>query len=122
VTLFKYCRGSGSGSREERAKKERLLAARNCCTAVAELHALNIVHGDLASENIMILERLNQVKLIDFDMASEEGTTHSAGGNPDFISKEMTEKIAKGKKVKSDKSDDLYSLAICCFMLVGDND
>ena len=31
-----------------------MIVARNLCTAVAELHTLNIVHGDLASGNIII--------------------------------------------------------------------
>jgi tRNA A-37 threonylcarbamoyl transferase component Bud32 len=46
------------------------------------------VHGDVASENIMVKITKNsvQVKLIDFDMASDAGSSHSAGGNPDFIS------------------------------------
>jgi serine/threonine protein kinase len=85
VTLLKYC-SSGDDEEEERDEKERLLIARNCCAAVAELHALNIVHGDLASENIMITKNSAEVKLIDFDMASDAGSSHSAGGNPDFIS------------------------------------
>ena len=53
-------------------------------------------------------------------MSSIEGTSKSAGGNPDFISKEISEKIERGKKIKSSKENDLYSLAICCFMILGD--
>ena len=31
-----------------------MLVARNLCKAVAELHAINIIHGDLSSGNVII--------------------------------------------------------------------
>ena len=113
LTLYQYCSND-----DDLVKKYKV--ARNCCAAVAELHEINIVHGDLSSENILINGLTSEVKLIDFDMSSIEDTSIIAGGNPDFISEKLSEQIDKGKKIKSSKKNDLYSLAVCCYLLVGD--
>jgi|GWRWMinimDraft_5_1066013.scaffolds.fasta_scaffold49726_1 serine/threonine protein kinase len=52
-----------------------MLCAFTCARALAELHAVGIVHGDIASENILIDPHTLSAKLIDFDMASIEGTS-----------------------------------------------
>jgi len=44
-----------------------MLMARNLCRAVAELHTLNIIHGDLSSGNIIVDTKTSEVRLIDFD-------------------------------------------------------
>ena len=92
-----------------------------CCRAVAELHSMEVVHGDLNSENILIDDKLD-VKLIDFDNSSIEGSSVIAGGHPDFVTGEFLSKIENGKKIKSSFKNDLYSLALCCFLLLGDNE
>ena len=58
-------------------------------------------YGDIASENILIDPHTLSAKLIDFDMASIEGTSMQAGGNPDFINYEMKTAIKNNKKIKS---------------------
>lgn len=78
-----------------------MLCAFTCARALAELHAVGIVHGDIASENILIDPHTLSAKLIDFDMASIEGTSMQAGGNPDFINYEMKTAIKNNKKIKS---------------------
>lgn len=67
TTLFDYCDSSHH-------LNKRVLVARNLCAAIAELHAIDIVHGDLASENILINDATSEVKVIDFDLASVENT------------------------------------------------
>ena len=52
-----------------------MLCAFTCARALGELHAVGIVHGDIASENILIDPHTLSAKLIDFDMASIEGTS-----------------------------------------------
>ena len=37
--------------------------------AINHCHALDIVHGDIKSENIMITEGSNQVRLLDFGLS-----------------------------------------------------
>ena len=60
------------------------------------------------------------VKIIDFDIASMEGRQISAAGNPDFISHVMTTAIQKKYKVVAEFQTDLYALALCCFLVLGD--
>ena len=56
-------------------EKEAMLCAFTSARAFAELHAVGIVHGDISSENILIDPHTLSAKLIDFDMASIEGTS-----------------------------------------------
>lgn len=46
---------------------------------------MNVVHGDLASENILIHPYSYQIKIIDFDIARFEGDKITAAGNFDFV-------------------------------------
>ena len=54
-------------------KNDCVLVARNCAAAVAELHTLGIMHGDLSSENILIHPINMSVKLIDLGCAANVG-------------------------------------------------
>ena len=54
------------------------MIARNICTAVAEIHSMKMVHGDLSSENFMIHPENFDVKLIDFDCSKRFGEEHYA--------------------------------------------
>lgn len=80
-------------STNKRSKEHNLLIAMNMCKGVAELHSMNIVHGDLASENILVNAKTSEIKIIDFDLANAEGTKIFAAGNCDFVSDEMNEAI-----------------------------
>jgi serine/threonine protein kinase len=53
-------------------KQKNLLIARNLCRAVAELHQLKVIHGDIASENVLVNIENCEVKMIDFDLARYE--------------------------------------------------
>lgn len=50
--------------------KQVLLIARNSARAIAELHTLGIIHGDLTKENILVDLLTNDVKITDFDLAT----------------------------------------------------
>lgn len=112
-TLYKICENNLN-------KDDAILIARNCARAVAELHAIGVVHGDLASENIMIDPASKDVKLIDLDLASKEGSTAHAAGNLDFVPAFMFEAITDGTKIETNVMNDVYSLALCCYLLLGD--
>lgn len=45
------------------------LLAWNCARAVAELHTIGVIHGDIATKNILVNFNSMNVKLIDFDLA-----------------------------------------------------
>lgn len=96
--------------------------AYNYTKAVSELHSIDVVHGDLATENILVHPETLDVKLIDFDLASMAGTTVKAGGNPDFVTLPMQKAMAKGSKVEAEVETDLYALALCLYLLLGDRD
>ena len=55
--------------------------------AAAELHSIGVVHGDFATENILVDPNTMDVKLIDFDLASKVGSLIPASGNMDFVTK-----------------------------------
>jgi serine/threonine protein kinase len=88
--------------------------------ALDYIHKHGVVHRDLKPENIMVDDQDN-VKLIDFGIASKEGAKRLtyAGftqglGTPDYISPEQV----KGKR--GDARSDLYSLGIMLYeMLAG---
>jgi serine/threonine protein kinase len=101
---------------------QALLLARNCARGLAELHSLGLVHGDFASENILVDRATMEVKIIDFDISSMEGSQMQAGGNLDFISGPMTEAISKELRVTTEFQTDLYALALCCFLVLGDGE
>ena len=61
------------------------MVARNCAAAVAELHALGIMHGDLSSANILIHPIDMSVKIIDLGCAANVGDSVPSGGNTSFI-------------------------------------
>ncbi len=46
----------------------------------------------------------------------------SAAGNPDFITLGMNTAIQKKHKVVAEFQTDLYALALCCFLILGDQE
>ena len=99
-----------------------MLIAVNMAKAVAELHQIGVVHGDLASENILIGgEGGTEVKLIDFDLSSKVGTMVPAAGNLEFVSARVAAIINQGNQnMESCYANDCYALALCCYLLLGD--
>ncbi|HEY4047698.1 MAG TPA: serine/threonine-protein kinase [Acidobacteriaceae bacterium] len=86
--------------------------------ALDYIHKHGVVHRDLKPENIMVDEHDN-VKLIDFGIASKEGAKRltyagftQAMGTPDYISPEQV----KGKR--GDARSDLYSLGIMLYEML----
>jgi len=54
---------------QDYSKVEMLLLCRELCKAVAELHSMDIVHGDISARNVMIHRISMKVKIVDFYMA-----------------------------------------------------
>lgn len=113
-TFYRICEGVLT-------ENQALILATNCAKAVAELHSIDVVHGDLASENILVDPVTMDVKIIDFDLASKVRSSVNPAGNLDFVSLEMAEAIKGSKsKVESQFQTDLYALAMCCYLVLGD--
>jgi serine/threonine-protein kinase len=88
--------------------------------ALEYIHSRGVVHRDLKPENVMVDDHDN-VKLIDFGIASKEGSRRLtyAGfsqtlGTPDYISPEQV----KGKR--GDQRSDVYAMGVMLYeMLTG---
>jgi len=90
------------------------------CEALDYIHGQGVVHRDLKPENIMVSED-DQVKLIDFGIASSEGMRRltfsklsDAMGTPDYISPEQI------RRRHTDGRSDVYALGVILYeMLAG---
>ena len=113
-------------------QEEGLLPVPRACTivsavldALAEAHALNVVHRDLKLENI-IIERPRSggdlVKVVDFGLAKLMGHTNAAGtgtttpglvcGTPDYMAPEQ------GRGYEVDGRGDIYTVGVVLFELL----
>ena len=98
-----------------------MLVARNLCKAVAELHAIDIIHGDLASGNIIVNSATSETKLIDFDLTSYADTLKVTAGNEDFVNADFWNKMVNKEEIESSEFEDLVGLALCVYLLIGDS-
>jgi serine/threonine protein kinase len=104
---------------EGRLPQERAIAiALKVLDALGYIHEHGVVHRDLKPENIMVDEN-DQVKLIDFGIASMEGSRRltytgfsQALGTPDYISPEQV----KGKR--GDRRSDIYAMGVILYEML----
>jgi serine/threonine protein kinase len=90
------------------------------CEALDYIHSHGVVHRDLKPENIMV-DPEDQIKLIDFGIAGNEGSRRltfanlsNVMGTPDYISPEQV----KGKR--GDGRSDIYAMGVMLYeMLTG---
>lgn len=90
---------------------------------LATIHAQNIIHRDINPSNILVSPNFEEVKIIDFDIASMFDIKISNPGNPEllqgtlpYISPEQTGRMNR----KVDHRSDLYSLGVTFYkMLTG---
>ena len=48
------------------------------------------------------------------------GETYAAAGNQDFVSEDLWRSIDKSEMIEASSTNDKYSLAVCCFLVLGD--
>ncbi|MBP9085977.1 MAG: serine/threonine protein kinase [Kofleriaceae bacterium] len=86
------------------------------CNAVRFIHARSIIHGDIKSENILLLRGAQQqriVKLLDFGLARPNlNRAMVVDGTPEYLS---PERIAGGAATQA---SDIYALGIVFFELL----
>lgn len=70
--------------------KEKLTIIAHVCDILSQIHSLGWVHGDVKPDNIIVGDRENDVKLIDFGFAAEIGTRlDSVKGTWGFLAPEQ---------------------------------
>lgn len=109
----------------DRGALDVALAARyalEICVALAEAHALGIVHRDVKPSNVIVIKRRDGselVKVLDFgvakQMASDGSLTASAGllGSPNYMSPEQ---VRDARSV--DERSDVWSVGVLLYELV----
>ncbi|MGK0234505.1 MAG: serine/threonine protein kinase [Psychroserpens sp.] len=88
--------------------RERLDLFIDICEGVNKIHELEIVHGDLKPENVLvkIVDELPKVKITDFGLSNKIGQSSSSNSNKAFSSINVLE----GGVLSKD--DDIYSLGM----------
>jgi len=86
--------------------------AMQICAGLGEAHSQGIIHRDLKPENVM-LDRLGDVKLMDFGIARSLDTRSTATGSFLGTPAYMAPEQAEGKP--ADRRSDIYSLGLVLY-------
>ncbi len=99
------------GSRlSELPQAERIAALPHLVYAIARMHEVGFVHGDIKLENALRLEE--RVVLIDFELAAPVGGSGRRGGTRGHLAPEV------GNGYRSMPARDVYALGGCLFQAV----
>jgi serine/threonine protein kinase len=99
---------------------QRLAIARDVITAMAQVHALGVIHGDLHTSNFL-LQPDGQVRLIDFDCSFVQGESDAPriGGAVHFIPPErMPGAWHGGDEVAPDIASEIYQLGVIVYLVL----
>ncbi|HIE01754.1 MAG TPA: serine/threonine protein kinase, partial [Thiotrichaceae bacterium] len=103
--------------------KEFLPIALQIADSLGNIHAANIIHKDINPSNLVWNQATNQLKIIDFGIASRLPRENPTLKNPEqlegtlaYLSPEQTGRINRSMDYRTD----LYSLGVTCYeMLTG---
>ncbi len=118
--IYEYFNGINLGDymkRHKRLNQNTIIKIfKQIVSGLAYLHNLNIIHGDLKLENVVINKDYN-IKIIDFDLSTictdiEGYIGHSVCGTIDYIAPESYDLCIYSKK------SDIWSLGIILYMMM----
>ncbi|CAD8155245.1 unnamed protein product [Paramecium octaurelia] len=107
-TLRNYLKNQPNRRLQENEAKQIYSQIRE---GVKYLHSRNIYHRDLKADNIMIIN--NQVKLIDFGLASENQLCQDYCGTPAYMAPEIFQ-----KKPYDGKKADIWALGVLLYQIL----
>jgi len=102
-------------------KPEALAIAKQLCAGLAEAHRNRVIHGDLKSNNVILVAGPNETiraVITDFGLARRPQTSAATlpsgpvGGTPDYMAPELW----KGEKASA--ASDIYALGVLLYELV----
>ncbi|HEY3967874.1 MAG TPA: protein kinase [Planctomycetaceae bacterium] len=94
-------------------QKHRLSFMIQIGEAIRYVHEQKWIHRDLCPRNIMVTDRDNQVKLIDFGLVVPNTPPFQAPGNRTGTANYMAPELIK--RVRTDQRIDIFSFAVTCF-------
>ncbi|MCI5221899.1 MAG: serine/threonine-protein kinase PknK [Candidatus Electrothrix sp. AR4] len=101
--------------------QEFLSLAQQLANSLGTIHAANIIHKDINSDNIVVNLATNQLKIIDFGIASRLAYENPSLENPErlegtlaYLSPEQTGRINR----RIDHRTDLYSMGVTFYELL----
>lgn len=100
-----------SAARGRLGADETIAIGRDVCRALSAIHAAELVHGDVKTQNVM-RESGGRIVLMDFGAGRRLGATHAATGTPLYLAPEV---LAGGPPTRQ---SDLYSLGVLMFTLL----
>lgn len=117
--IYEYFEGENLAeyiSNNNYSENDIKIIIKQICEAIKFLHNLNIIHGDLKLDNI-IINKYNKIKVIDFDLSTvcniEDGIiSDNVFGTIQYIAPESYDLCVYSKK------SDIWSLGIILYVLV----
>lgn len=100
---------------DETAEEQAIHLGLDLCRALSSAHAINLVHGDIKPQNIL-LDKCGNYKLIDFSLGSimREYSNGHAIGAKDFVPPEIYH------EKPYENSSDIYSLGLVLYWLLNE--
>ena len=100
-----------TGARGRMGAAETIAIGRDVCRALSAIHAADLVHGDVKTQNVM-RESGGRTVLMDFGAGRRFGAAQAAAGTPMYLAPEV---LAGGPPTPQ---ADLYSLGVLMFTLL----
>ena len=118
--VMEFIRGKGMNihikNREERLIGKRLKMIRQMAEALLEVHRANFIHRDVCPRNFIVMEDMENVKLIDFGLTLPNEEPYRLPGNRTGTPMYMAPEIVRRRK--TDRRVDMFAFGVSCYQLM----